>query len=121
MATTPDKYSKIGFNNEAYIKAQTASILERVDRYQEKLYIEFGGKIMYDYHASRVLPGFDPNVKMRLLQQLAGHGQSAPERLCVSHLLEARRFDRRIQLRDRRDDLDRRRRGGRGRLRINSR
>ena len=70
MATTPEKSSKIGFDNEAYIKAQTASILERVDRYQEKLYIEFGGKIMYDYHASRVLPGFDPNVKMRLLQEL---------------------------------------------------
>lgn len=61
---------KIGFDNEAYIKEQTSSILERVDRFQEKLYLEFGGKIMYDYHASRVLPGFDPNVKMRLLQEL---------------------------------------------------
>jgi len=61
---------KIGFDNEAYIKEQTTSILERVDRFQEKLYLEFGGKIMYDYHASRVLPGFDPNVKMRLLQEL---------------------------------------------------
>jgi uncharacterized protein (UPF0371 family) len=61
---------EIGFDNEAYIKAQTASILERVERYNEKLYLEFGGKIMYDYHASRVLPGFDPNVKMRLLQEL---------------------------------------------------
>jgi uncharacterized protein (UPF0371 family) len=70
MATSPEKSSKIGFDNEAYIKAQTASILERVDHYHEKLYIEFGGKIMYDYHASRVLPGFDPNVKMRLLQEL---------------------------------------------------
>jgi uncharacterized protein (UPF0371 family) len=70
MAIKSEKSLKIGFDNEAYIKAQTASILERVDRYQEKLYIEFGGKIMYDYHASRVLPGFDPNVKMRLLQEL---------------------------------------------------
>jgi uncharacterized protein (UPF0371 family) len=70
MDNTPEKSLKIGFDNEAYIKAQTASILERVDHYQEKLYIEFGGKIMYDYHASRVLPGFDPNVKMRLLQEL---------------------------------------------------
>ncbi len=61
---------KIGFDNEAYIKEQTTSILERVERFQEKLYLEFGGKIMYDYHASRVLPGFDPNVKMRLLQEL---------------------------------------------------
>jgi len=62
--------AKTGFDNEAYIKEQTASILERVDHYNEKLYLEFGGKIMYDYHASRVLPGFDPNVKMRLLQEL---------------------------------------------------
>ena len=61
---------KIGFDNEAYIKEQTTSILERVDHFNEKLYLEFGGKIMYDYHASRVLPGFDPNVKMRLLQEL---------------------------------------------------
>ena len=61
---------KIGFDNEAYIKEQTKSILERVNQFQEKLYLEFGGKIMYDYHASRVLPGFDPNVKMRLLQEL---------------------------------------------------
>jgi len=70
MAPTPEFSQKIGFDNEAYIKEQTASILERVDRFHEKLYLEFGGKIMYDYHASRVLPGFDPNVKMRLLQEL---------------------------------------------------
>jgi len=62
--------SNIGFDNEAYIKEQTSSILERVERFNEKLYLEFGGKIMFDYHASRVLPGFDPNVKMRLLQEL---------------------------------------------------
>ncbi|MEN8200962.1 MAG: DUF1846 domain-containing protein [Bacteroidota bacterium] len=61
---------KIGFDNEAYIKEQSTSILKRVDHYHEKLYLEFGGKIMFDYHASRVLPGFDPNVKMRLLQEL---------------------------------------------------
>ena len=70
MASKPEQSPKIGFDNEAYIKEQTASILERVDLYHEKLYLEFGGKIMYDYHASRVLPGFDPNVKMRLLQEL---------------------------------------------------
>ena len=62
--------SKIGFDNEAYIKEQTSSILKRVERFNEKLYLEFGGKIMFDYHASRVLPGFDPNIKMRLLQEL---------------------------------------------------
>lgn len=61
---------KIGFDNEAYIREQSTSILKRVERFNEKLYLEFGGKIMFDYHASRVLPGFDPNVKMRLLQEL---------------------------------------------------
>jgi uncharacterized protein (UPF0371 family) len=61
---------KIGFDNEAYLNEQSASILERVDRFNDKLYLEFGGKILYDYHAARVLPGFDPNVKMRLLQKL---------------------------------------------------
>ena len=70
MAKQADTARKIGFDNEAYIKEQTTSILERVDHFNEKLYLEFGGKIMYDYHASRVLPGFDPNVKMRLLQEL---------------------------------------------------
>jgi uncharacterized protein (UPF0371 family) len=60
----------IGFDNEKYLKEQTASILERVNRFNHKLYLEFGGKILYDYHAARVLPGFDPNVKMRLLQML---------------------------------------------------
>ncbi len=61
---------RVGFDNEKYLKEQTASILERVNRFNHKLYLEFGGKILYDYHAARVLPGFDPNVKMRLLQML---------------------------------------------------
>ena len=61
---------KIGFDNEKYIKEQSKAILERVKRFNNKLYLEFGGKIVFDYHASRVLPGFDPNVKMRLLQKL---------------------------------------------------
>jgi len=60
---------KIGFDNEKYIKEQTSAILERVEN-SSKLYLEFGGKILFDYHAARVLPGFDPNVKMRLLQKL---------------------------------------------------
>jgi len=59
-----------GFDNERYLSEQTASILERVDSYSGKLYLEFGGKLLFDYHAARVLPGFDPSVKMRLLQQL---------------------------------------------------
>ena len=62
--------SLIGFDNEKYLREQTGAILERVNRFNHKLYLEFGGKILYDYHASRVLPGFDPNVKMRLLKIL---------------------------------------------------
>jgi len=60
----------IGFDNEKYLREQTSAILDRVSRFNHKLYLEFGGKILYDYHAARVLPGFDPNVKMRLLQKL---------------------------------------------------
>lgn len=60
----------IGFDNEKYLKEQTAAILERVSRFNDKLYLECGGKILYDYHGARVLPGFDPHVKMRLLQLL---------------------------------------------------
>jgi uncharacterized protein (UPF0371 family) len=62
--------NRIGFDNDIYLKEQTSAILERVNRFNHKLYLEFGGKILYDYHAARVLPGFDPNVKMRLLQML---------------------------------------------------
>jgi uncharacterized protein (UPF0371 family) len=59
----------VGFDNEKYLREQTAAIQERAAK-GPKLYLEFGGKLLFDYHASRVLPGFDPNVKMRLLQQL---------------------------------------------------
>ena len=62
--------SEIGFDNERYIQEQTEEILQRVDRFNNKLYLEFGGKLLFDYHAARVLPGYDPNVKMRLLQEL---------------------------------------------------
>ncbi|MBW1865920.1 MAG: DUF1846 domain-containing protein [Deltaproteobacteria bacterium] len=60
----------VAFDNEKYITEQAAKILERVNRFGDKLYLEFGGKLLFDYHASRVLPGYDPNVKMRLLKQL---------------------------------------------------
>jgi len=59
-----------GFDNNRYLEEQTKSILKRVKRFDNKLYLEFGGKLLYDFHASRVLPGFDPNVKMRLLRNL---------------------------------------------------
>jgi uncharacterized protein (UPF0371 family) len=61
---------KSGFDNERYISEQTAAILQRVERFNNKLYLEFGGKLLYDYHAARVLPGYDPNVKMRLIKEL---------------------------------------------------
>jgi len=60
----------VGFDNEKYLLEQTNAIQERVRRFHNKLYLEFGGKLLFDYHASRVLPGYDPNVKMRLLRQL---------------------------------------------------
>jgi len=61
---------KIGFDNEKYLQEQTTAILERVKKFNNKLYLEFGGKLLFDYHASRVLPGFDPNVKMKLFHKL---------------------------------------------------
>lgn len=57
------------FDNEQYLAEQTEAILQRVSQF-DKLYLEFGGKLLFDYHAARVLPGFDPNVKMRLLQKM---------------------------------------------------
>ncbi|PID71750.1 MAG: hypothetical protein CSB34_05585 [Desulfobulbus propionicus] len=62
--------TETAFDNEKYIKEQTTNILERVEKFDNKLYLEFGGKLLFDYHASRVLPGYDPNIKMRLLQAL---------------------------------------------------
>ncbi len=61
---------KIGFDNQKYLNQQTESILERASKFDNKLYLEFGGKLLFDYHAARILPGFDPNVKMMLLQKL---------------------------------------------------
>jgi len=60
----------LGFDNEKYIEEQAKAILDRIDFFNNKLYLEFGGKLMFDYHAARVLPGFDPNVKIRLLERL---------------------------------------------------
>ncbi len=59
-----------GFDNEKYLEEQTRAITERAKRIGGKLYLEFGGKIAYDFHAARVLPGYDPNVKIRLLREL---------------------------------------------------
>ena len=72
-AETIDKkksIKKIGFDNEKYLKEQCKAIIDRVKEHGNKLYLEFGGKIVYDFHASRVLPGFAPDVKMQLLEKL---------------------------------------------------
>ena len=61
---------KVGFDNEKYLDEQSEYIIKRAEKFQNKLYLEFGGKLVFDYHASRILPGFDPNVKIRLLQRL---------------------------------------------------
>lgn len=58
------------FDNDRYLTEQSQAIRERIDSFGGKLYLEFGGKLLFDFHASRVLPGFDPNVKMRLLRRL---------------------------------------------------
>ena len=54
----------VAFDVNKYLKEQTVSILERMELFGNKLYLEFGGKLIFDYHASRVLPGFDPNIKL---------------------------------------------------------
>lgn len=60
----------IGFDNQRYIETQSAHIRERINQFGGKLYLEFGGKLFDDNHASRVLPGFEPDSKIRMLQQL---------------------------------------------------
>ena len=59
---------KIGFDNQIYVQKQTEYIQKRIEQFDNKLYLEFGGKLFDDYHAARVLPGFDVNGKVKLLQ-----------------------------------------------------
>ena len=61
---------RIGFDNDKYLSLQTERILKRVEQFGGKLYLEFGGKLFDDYHAARVLPGFQPDSKMRMLLKL---------------------------------------------------
>ena len=61
---------KVGFDNELYVKLQTKVIKQRIKMFDNKLYLEFGGKLFDDYHAKRVLPGFELDSKIRLLQEL---------------------------------------------------
>ena len=66
---------KIGFDNEKYLKMQSEHIRQRIEAFGDKLYLEFGGKLFDDYHASRVLPGFAPDSKLRMLLQLADQSE----------------------------------------------
>ncbi len=66
---------KIGFDNQKYLELQSRRILERVESFGGKLYLEFGGKLFDDYHASRVLPGFEPDSKLKMLLQLKEHAE----------------------------------------------
>ena len=61
---------RIGFDNDRYLKIQSEHIKERINQFGDKLYLEFGGKLFDDYHASRVLPGFAPDSKLRCLCSL---------------------------------------------------
>ena len=66
---------KLGFDNDKYLEMQSAHIRERISHFDNKLYLEFGGKLFDDYHASRVLPGFQPDSKLRMLKELADQAE----------------------------------------------
>ena len=66
---------KLGFDNEKYLKMQSEHIKERIQKFDNKLYLEFGGKLFDDYHAARVLPGFAADSKLQMLMQLADQAE----------------------------------------------
>jgi len=66
---------KNGFDNDLYMQKQKEHILERISKFNGKLYLEFGGKLFDDYHAARVLPGFEPDAKIRLLRSMADQAE----------------------------------------------
>ncbi len=72
---------RIGFDNELYMQKQREHILERISQFDGKLYLEFGGKLFDDYHAARVLPGFVPDAKIRLLRSMADKAEIV---FCIS-------------------------------------
>ena len=67
---------RIGFDNDKYLKTQSEHIKERIAKFGGKLYLEFGGKLFDDYHASRVLPGFQPDSKISMLMQLKDQAEA---------------------------------------------
>ena len=66
---------KYGFDNDKYIKIQSEHIIERIEKFGNKLYLELGGKLFDDFHASRVLPGFLPDSKLKMLQKLSDRAE----------------------------------------------
>ena len=66
---------KLGFDNDKYLRIQSEHIMERVEQFGNKLYLELGGKLGDDYHASRVLPGFEPDSKLKMLQKLSDRAE----------------------------------------------
>ncbi|MGN0399678.1 MAG: DUF1846 domain-containing protein [Blautia sp.] len=66
---------KTGFDNDKYLSMQSEHIRQRINQFDNKLYLEFGGKLFDDYHAARVLPGFAPDSKLRMLMQLSDHAE----------------------------------------------
>ena len=68
-------FMRIGFDNDKYLRMQSEYIRERISKFGDKLYLEFGGKLFDDFHASRVLPGFEPDSKLKMLLQLADQSE----------------------------------------------
>lgn len=66
---------RAGFDNEKYLKMQSEHIEERINKFGNKLYLEFGGKLFDDFHAARVLPGFEPDSKLRMLMKLSDRAE----------------------------------------------
>ena len=66
---------RIGFDNDKYISMQSEHIKERISKFDNKLYLELGGKLFDDYHAARVLPGFQPDSKIKMLRQLSDRAE----------------------------------------------
>ena len=78
--------NKQAFSSEKYLNLQRDHILERINQFDGKLYLEFGGKMLEDFHAARVLPGYEPDNKIKLLQELKEQvGLLLPLTLAISN------------------------------------
>ena len=76
---------RIGFDNDRYLKIQSEHIKERINQFGDKLYLEFGGKLFDDYHASRVLPGFAPDSKLQMRSEERRVGKECRSRWSPYH------------------------------------